>query len=129
VWVGDTITPDLNRCGVHLEVKLSDDTPRKLKGYLMHRCASMEGLKHEGPTRAAIDRMIRDQTQPDSIVMTGTPAAEGISFAVDQTLSISAGKCGPMSSFNITDFGSGQVMAQWQEGSCDPTRMLLKRGR
>jgi hypothetical protein len=127
VWAGETITPELNRCGIHLEVKLTDDAPKQLKGFLEHRCVSLESLKHRVPTAAGIEQMIAQQTQPDSAVMTGTPAASGINFSVDQMLSDSADKCGAIDFFNIADFGSGLVMAEWQRGSCDVQKMLLKK--
>jgi hypothetical protein len=41
VWMGDTILPDMNRCSLKLEIRLSDDVPKKLKGYVSKSCVPL----------------------------------------------------------------------------------------
>lgn len=129
VWVGDNIDKDLEHCGIHLEVKLTDDLQKQLKGYLQHRCVDMQSLQGQAPSRSGIAKMIQQQTAPDSLVMTGKPENGGITFTIDQMVVASDNQCGPINTFNIVDFGSGQVIARWQEGTCAPQSMPLRRGR
>jgi hypothetical protein len=71
--------------------------------------------------------MIRNST-PSSVIMTGAPQPAGINFTVDQAIGTEMNGC-TLSALSITDFGNGQVAAQWQEGTCAPGRMMLfKKG-
>ena len=36
--------PDQNRCGIRLEIRLSDDSPKKLKGYESKTCIPVQPL-------------------------------------------------------------------------------------
>lgn len=129
VWEGDTLMPDADRCNVRLEIRLSDDAPKKLKGYSIVRCTPLQPLARGNLTQAGVKRAIADGASPASAVMTGTPQDTGITFAVDQSISSSADNCS-ISAFKIVDFGQGAVAADWQEGATCPARhMLLKKGR
>jgi len=128
VWEGDTLMPDSNRCAVKLEIRLSDDSPKKLKGYSSVRCMPLQTLARGVKSLGAAKEMVRDYSSPASAIMTGTPQSAGISFAVDSTVSASSDGCS-ITGFSIEDFGQGQVMARWQEGTCAPRQMLLKKGR
>jgi len=130
VWMGDTITPDMNRCSLKLEIRLSDDKPAKLKGYASKSCVPLQGLTHRGPITNGIVQNMIDQSAPASVIMTGTPQENGISFTVDQAIGTEINGCS-LNTLSITDFGQGQVAAQWQEtkqeSPCPPGKMMLRK--
>jgi hypothetical protein len=128
IWEGDTLMPNQNRCAVRLEIRISDDVPKKLKGYGTVRCMPLEVLARGPRSRGAAGEMVREYASPASAVMTATPANAGLNFTVDQIVSAARGNCA-ISAFSITDFGDNQVMADWQEGTCDPGKMLLRKKR
>jgi hypothetical protein len=127
VWIGDALMPDQNRCKIQLEIRLSDDMPKKLKGYEQKSCMPLQPLAGGKLARGSIADVIR-ATSPVSAVMTGTALEGGVSFTVDQTIGTPGDGCS-LSGFSITDFGSGQVWAQWQEGTCPTGKMLLRKAR
>jgi len=127
IWIGDELMPDQNRCKIQLEIRLSDDLPKKLKGYEQKSCMPLQPLAGGKLARGSIADVIR-ATSPVSAVMTGTAQDGGVSFTVDQTIGTTGDGCS-LSGFSITDFGSGQVMAQWQEGTCPAGKMLLRKAR
>jgi hypothetical protein len=127
IWVGDALMPDQNRCSIRLEIRLSDEVPRKLKGYESKSCVPLLPLAGGRIGRGSIADVIR-ATSPVSAVMTGTAQESGIRFTVDQNIGTPGDGC-TLSGFTITDFGLGQVQAEWQEGTCPSGRMLLRKVR
>jgi hypothetical protein len=127
IWAGNALMPDQNRCSIKLEIRLSDDLPRKLKGYESESCLPVQPLAGGRLNKGSVADIIRE-TAPVSAVMTGTPWQGGLTFSIDQTIG-STGPC-PLTGFSITDFGQGQVIAQLQEGVCGPgNKMVLKKVR
>lgn len=127
VWLGETITPDENKCSLKLEIRLDDELPKKLKGYASKSCVPLQGIARGPITRGVLQTMIRNAA-PSSVIMTGVPQPTGISFTTDQAIGTEMSGC-TLSALSITDFGNGQVAAQWQEGTCTPGRMMLfKKG-
>jgi hypothetical protein len=128
IWAGEALSPDQNRCSIRLEIRLSDDLPRKLKGYESKSCIPLQPLAGGKLQRGSIADILR-ATAPVSAVMTGTPQEGGIRFTVDQTIGTPGDGC-VVSGFIITDFGMGLVQAEWQEGmTCPSGRMLLRKAR
>ena len=126
VWTGSDLSSDQLRCSIKLEIRVSDDLPRKLKGYESKSCIPLQPLAGGRLKQGSIADIIRE-TAPVSAVMTGVPSEGGLSFTVDQTIG-STGPC-TLTGFRIVDFGEGQVIAQWQEGTCSPGKMVLKKVR
>lgn len=126
VWAGSDLSSEQLRCSIKLEIRLSDDSPKKLKGYESKSCIPLQPLAGGRLNKGSIADIIRE-TAPVSAVMTGTPSDGGLSFTVDQTIG-STGPCS-LTAFRIVDFGEGQVIAQWQEGTCAPGKMVLKKVR
>jgi len=128
IWMGDTITPDMNRCDLKLEVRLSD--AKKLKGYVSKSCVSLQALQHRGPAVNGYLKNMIDHAGPSSVIMTGVPAETGINFTTDQAIGSEMNGCS-LSALSITDFGLGQVAAQWEEkkpeGTCTPGKMMLRK--
>lgn len=127
IWVGDALMPDQNRCSIRLEIRLSDEVPKKLKGYESKSCVPLFPLAGGRIGRGSIADVIR-ATSPVSAVMTGTAQESGIRFTVDQNIGTPGDGC-TLSGFTITDFGLGQVQAEWQESTCSSARMLLRKVR
>jgi hypothetical protein len=132
VWMGDSITPppDIDRCSMKLEIRLSDDLPKKLKGYVSKSCVPLQGLQHRGPLPNGVVQNMIDQSAPASVIMTGTPEETGISFTTDQAIGTEINGCS-LSALSITEFGQGQVAAEWQEtkehAPCPPGKMMLRK--
>jgi hypothetical protein len=127
IWAGNALMPDQNRCSIKLEIRLSDDLPKRLKGYESESCLPVQPLAGGKLNKGSVADIIRE-TAPVSAVMTGTPWEGGLTFSIDQTIG-STGPC-PLTGFSLTDFGEGQVIAQLQEGVCGPgNKMVLKKIR
>jgi hypothetical protein len=127
IWVGNALMPDQNRCNIRLEIRLSDGLPKKLKGYESKSCAPVQPFAGGRIKKDSIADIMRI-TAPVSSVLTGAVQEEGLTFTVDQNIGTPGDGCS-LSAFTITDFGSGQVMAQWQEGTCPAGKMLLTKAR
>lgn len=128
VWDGDTLQPDGDRCAVHLEIRLNDESPKKLKGYSTVRCMPLQTLARGPVSRGQANEMVRDYAQPASATMTASPRASGLIFTIDPSALPASNGCA-ITGFSLMDFGQGQVMAQWQEGTCQPGRILLRKTR
>jgi hypothetical protein len=128
IWEGDTLQPDGNRCAIHLEIRLNDDLPKKLKGYSTVRCMPLQTLARGPVSRGQDNEMVRDYAAPATAVMTAAPQSGGLTFTIDPN-SVPASNGCSITGFNLTDFGQGQVFADWQEGTCQPGRMLLRKTR
>jgi hypothetical protein len=126
VWVGSELSTDQDRCDIRLEIRVGDD--KKLKGYESKNCIPLQPLAGGRPTKGTVADLIRE-TAPVSAVMTGTPHDGGISFTVDRTIGAPTDGCGDLSAFTMTDFGEGQAQAEFQEGKCPATRMLLRKAK
>jgi hypothetical protein len=127
IWAGDALMPDQSRCTIRLEIRLSDEVPQKLKGYESKSCVPLQPLAGGRLSKGSIADVIR-ATSPVSAVMTGSAHQGGIRFSVDQTIGTAGDGC-VLTSFTITDFGQGQVQAEWQESTCPSGRMLLRKAR
>jgi len=128
MWAGDTLQPDGDRCAVHLEIRLNDDLPKKLKGYSSIRCMPLQILVRGPISRGQANETVSDYAQPATAVMTATPQGSGLTFTIDQPASPASNGC-TITGFSFVDFGQGQVMADWQEGTCKPGRMLLRKAK
>jgi hypothetical protein len=133
IWAGSELMPDQNRCSIRLEIRLSDDTPRKLKGYESKTCIPVQAFAGgKGIHGQSIGDIMRE-TAAVSAVMTGTATGEGIAFTVDSLIGTPYDGCS-LIGMTLTDFGQGQVQAQWQgqrspQAPCPDNRMLLKKAR
>ena len=133
IWGGSDLMPDQNRCNIRLEIRLSDDTPKKLKGYESKSCVPVQPFAGGKGIRGQSIADIMRETAEVSAVMTGTATAEGVAFTVDSLIGAPYDGCG-LTGMTLTDFGQGQVQAQWQsqrspQAPCPDNRMLLKKAR
>jgi hypothetical protein len=128
IWAGSALMPDQNRCNIRLEIRMSDDLPRKLMGYESKSCVPVQPFAGGKLSKGSIADVIR-ATSPVSSVMTASVQTGGLNFTIEQTIGTPGDGCA-LTGFSITDFGQGQVMAQWQEGTtCPAEKMLLTKAR
>jgi hypothetical protein len=133
IWAGSELMPDQNRCSLRLEIRLSDDTPKKIKGYESKTCIPVQPFAGGKGIRGQNIADIMRETAPVSAVMTGAPVEGGIKFTVDSLIGTPYDGCS-LIGMTLTDFGQGQVQAQWQgqrspQAPCPDNRMLLKKAR
>jgi hypothetical protein len=130
VWAGETVTLDMSRCSLKLEIRLSDELPKKLKGYVSKSCVPLQDIMHRGPITNGVVKNMIDESAPATVIMTGTPAENGITFTTEQAVDVDVSGCS-LSALSITEFGQGQVAASWQESKpdipCPPGKMMLKK--
>ena len=69
---------------------------------------------------------ILNQMSPISAVLSGTAKDGTLTFTVEKTIQKSANGCA-LTGFTLTPFGTDQLAAEWQEGTCDGGQMLLKK--
>jgi hypothetical protein len=68
------------------------------------------------------------QMEPVSAELTGSLENGAITFHVDKVIGIPWDGC-TLTSYSITSFGSQQIAAQWQEGSCPGGQLILVRAQ
>jgi hypothetical protein len=133
IWGGSELMPDQNRCNLRLEIRLSDGTPRKLKGYESKSCIPVQPFAGGKGIRGQNIGDLMRETAPVSAVMTGTPVEGGINFTVDSLIGAPYDGCS-LIGMTLIDFGQAQVQAQWQsqrspQAPCPDNRMLLRKAR
>jgi hypothetical protein len=133
IWGGSELMPDQNRCNLRLEIRLSDESPRKLKGYESKSCVPVQPFAGGKGIRGQSIADIMRETAEVSAVMTGTPVEGGIKFTVDSLIGTPYDGCS-LVGMTLIDFGQAQVQAQWQsqrspQTPCPDNRMLLKKAR
>lgn len=133
IWGGNALMPDQNRCTIKLEIRLSDDVPKKLKGYESKSCFPVQPFAGGKGIRGQTMGKVVLETAPVSAVMTGSPVEGGIKFTVDSLIGTPYDGCA-LVGMTLTDFGQGQVQAQWQSQSspqapCPDNQMLLTKAR
>lgn len=133
IWAGSELMPDQNRCSIRLEIRLSDDLPKKLKGYESKTCIPVQPFAGGKGIRGQSIADIMRETAAVSAVMTGAPVEGGIKFTVDSLIGTPYDGCS-LTGMTLTDFGQGQEQAQWQsqrsaQAPCPDNRMLLKKTR
>jgi hypothetical protein len=61
-------------------------------------------------------------------MMKGTITDGAMAFQIEKTVGARPGPC-QLTGYSVSPFGTGQVMAEWQEGSCPGGHMLLVKAR
>ncbi|HTV53591.1 MAG TPA: hypothetical protein VMI06_01610 [Terriglobia bacterium] len=132
IWQGNELMPDQDRCAIKIEIRLSDDLPRRLKGFESKTCMPVQPLFGGKGARGRVADVIRE-TAPVSAVLTGTSTSDGIRFTVDSLIGTPYDGCN-LTGMTLTAFGQGKMQAQWQSQSspqtpCPDNRMLLSKVR
>ncbi len=126
VWTGSALTPTLETCQVRLEMRPDQDKPGFFSGFETRSCVPT-GLLVGGRVEKDVASLIRDAS-PVSATMTGSVINGDMVFQVEKTVGAQTGPC-QLTGYSASPFGTGQLMAQWQEGSCPGGHMLLTRAR
>jgi hypothetical protein len=127
VWTGSQLLPSQDTCKERLEIRMSDDKPGFFAGSETRVCApALFAL----PGRASQQKMpgIIRQMEPVSAELTGSMVDGAIKFHVDQVIGIPVDGC-TLTGYSISAFGSQQIAAQWQEGSCPGGQLILVRAQ
>jgi len=133
IWGGNALMPDQNRCTIKLEIRLSDELPKKLKGFESKTCIPVQPFAGGKGVRGQTMGDVMRETAPVSAVMTGSPVEGGVKFTVDSLIGAPYDGCS-LVSMTLIDFGPGQAQVQWQSQSspqtpCPVGRMLLQKAR
>ena len=134
VFQGQLLTPEMTNCTTSLEVRPAIAKPGFYSGYESTSC-SPSALFYKGALTAEkkgeLPFLIR-AASPVSASMTCSITDGDMAFRIDQVVGATPPeRCGP-SKYAISAFGTGQVMAQWEEAyPCKPVagHMVLVRKR
>ena len=124
IWQGGAPLP-AGMCGLKLELRKKPGDADHFAGYPVLGCMPIPG----NPTGRALGTEAEQMlaaASPMSAVLTGTVQNGSIQFTVDKVIGKTLGGC-EMTAFTVTPFGSDQLVAEWQEGSCPGAHLLLKR--
>jgi len=115
VWQGQALVEHMGNCNMKLELR-STPEPGKVAGFPVLICIPMP-ITSPSPEKFLT---------PASAILSGTPGATGIDFAVDKVTSKGGTYCS-FTSFAVTPFGNDQLSAEWKQDVCGSGQMLLKR--
>ena len=127
IWTGSALDADQNRCSIRLEMRPSLDKPGAFSGYESRSCFPVSVLQGGKIRKDDIPTIIRE-TSPVSATMTGSVINGAMVFQIDNIVGARPGPC-QLTGYSASPFGSGQIMAEWQEGSCPGGHMLLVKAR
>jgi hypothetical protein len=126
IWQGTAPLP-AGMCGLKFELRKKTDDPNRFSGFPVLACvpvmATLPGQM--GPTA---QQGILSRLSPLSATLTGTVVNGSIQFTVDRVIGKTVNGCA-ISAFTVTPFGEDQLVAEWQEGSCQeqPNGQILLR--
>lgn len=126
IWQGTAPLP-AGMCGLKFELRKKTDDPNRFSGFPVLACvpvmATLPGQM--GPTA---QQGILSRLSPLSATLTGAVVNGSIQFTVDRVIGKTVNGCA-ISAFTVTPFGEDQLVAEWQEGSCQeqPSGQILLR--
>jgi hypothetical protein len=123
VWAGQQGENGSEFCRVQLEVR--DKGPGEVNGYLKLLCYPTGRYYQTHPKIDASDAFMKAMT-PVSAILSGGVRDGGVAFHVDKAIGTSVDGCA-ITSFSVTPFGTDDVAAEWQKGTCPGGQMTLSR--
>jgi hypothetical protein len=129
IWGGRGTISSRGLCTLTLELRETQDAPGHYSGYSALTCLNIPDLNSPQKLANPISPLLT-KTMPAAAVMTGIPENDGsIHFRVDHAVSTDANGC-TATAFTMTPFGTNQVAAQLDGGTCQGGQLLLtKMGR
>jgi hypothetical protein len=124
-WQGGAPLPPAGMCGLKLELRKKTGEPDRFAGYPVLGCMPLPGSLTGGSSGTQAQQILAGAS-PMSAVLTGTVQNGSIQFTVDKVIGKTLGGC-ELTSFSVTPFGTDQLVAEWQEGTCPGAHLLLKR--
>jgi len=127
-WQGSRLLARKGMCTLLLEMRPIPEKTEDYKGYARFNCVPPAGLTsfYNG---GVLPKQQRDNLNPVAMVLTGVPEEGSLHFVLDKTVVTPNDDC-ETTEFNVTPFGANQVAAEWREGVCRGTQLILnKSGR
>jgi hypothetical protein len=123
VWAGQQGENGTEFCRVQLEIR--DKAQGEVNGYLKVLCYPTGRYYQTHPKIDAGDAFMKAMT-PISAILSGGVRDGGVAFHVDKAIGTSLDGCA-ITSFSVTPFGTAEVAAEWQKGTCPGGQMTLSR--
>ncbi len=123
-WRGRTAIPGRGIC--MLSIELHENEAAHFSGFSSLGCSNYAPLmspEARNPAAAILNRL-----SPATAVLSGTMENGSIHFRVDKTIGASRNGCAA-TSFTLTPFGTNQLAAEWQEGTCQGGHVILQKVR
>jgi hypothetical protein len=127
VWTGSQLLPSQDTCKERLEVRMSEDKPGFFSGSETRACTPALFALPGRVSQQKMSGVIR-QMEPVSAELTGSMENGAITFHVDKVIGIPWDGC-TLTGYSISSFGSQQIAAQWQEGTCPGGQLVLMRAQ
>jgi hypothetical protein len=124
IWQGVGPLPGRDVCNLKLEMRRKTDEPSRISGFPVLVCAPiLPGFVRRGKSS---ENFTLPELSPVSAVLSGIPQNGSIQFSVDKVIGTTGSGCA-LTSLTVTPFGTDQIAAQWQEGTCQGGRILLRK--
>jgi hypothetical protein len=125
IWSGRAILQGRGICNLRFELKESE--PGHFSGYSTISVVNPEIFMNPKDRDVNPIAGFLKKANPASAILAGTVENGSIHFHVDKTIGDNNGCL--LTSVTLTPFGTGQIAAEWQEGSCQGGNMLLQKER
>jgi hypothetical protein len=122
-WVGQQAETNEELCKVQVEIR--DKGEAQVNGYVKLLCYPTAQYYQKHPRVNAADAFMKAMT-PLAAILSGSVKDGAIAFHVDKTIGASLDGCA-LTSFTVTPFGTDEVAAEWQKGTCPGGQMTLSR--
>lgn len=123
-WEGAGAQLDEGICRLDLQIRANVDQPGGYTGYSTMFCT---------PSTALIARMAKEHSTaltytmiPTSEILSGTVVNGELRFHVDKNIGTPFNGCA-ITGLTLTPFGTSQIAAEWQRGSCRPGQIVMGR--
>jgi hypothetical protein len=124
-WGGNGYLPNrASICKLTLEVKETPDDDSKFQGYLTTICEPVNAMMAN--KNKAFELMTKGQLAPVSTAFSGTMQQGKMAFEAHQSIGGAQVGC-PVKTLTLSEFGTDQIAAVWQDASCGGGQMLLRR--
>jgi hypothetical protein len=122
-WVGQQAETNEELCKVQVEIR--DKGQGEVNGYVKLLCYPTGVYYQKHPKVNPTEAFMKAMT-PLAAILSGNVKDGAIAFHVDKTIGASLDGCA-LTSFTVTPFGTDEVAAEWQKGSCAGGQMTLSR--
>jgi hypothetical protein len=125
IWRGRAALEGRGICDLRFELR--EKEPSQFTGYSSFTCVNAGALmsaKDRGNARSAM----LNHMNPDSAILTGKIENGAVQFHVDKSIGTDINGCAA-TSFTLTPFGTNQLAAEWQAGTCRGGHLVLQKVR
>jgi hypothetical protein len=127
IWAGRAAIEGRGICELRFELREKPEAPQHFSGFSSMTCLPSGPLM---ASRAVNQKALAlNRLNPEAAILTGAIDKGSIEFHVDKTVGSDSNGCAA-TGFTLTPFGSGQLAAEWREGSsCSGGRLILHKVR